>query len=70
MKLFCNHKWEVVLEKVTESKFEVAVRAIKSGRVTAANVTIPAQMSCAERKVIIIVACSKCGLIKKMMEKV
>ena len=64
--MFCKHDWSVLSETVTKSKFESAMEALSQrcdGRVS-----VPHQMSCAERKHIQIVTCSKCGELKRFVE--
>lgn len=65
----CKHEWIEVSKEVTESKFEVAMRASGSGR-AAKRVTIPWQMCDASRKVIIILSCKKCGKLNKFVEQI
>jgi hypothetical protein len=62
----CKHKWQILSEKTTKSKFEVAREALEG----VSRVKIPWQMCDASRKVIQIVTCEKCGKIKKFVTEV
>lgn len=64
---FCKHQWEIKVEKTTESKFEHAMSQIPKDR---SSSKIPHQMCCAERKNIIILACSKCGKLHTTITKI
>jgi hypothetical protein len=65
--MFCKHKWEILSETVTKSKFEVAINTLN---IPAGKAAIPHQMCCAERKVIQIITCVKCGKLKKFVENI
>jgi hypothetical protein len=66
--MFCKHDWELVSERTTKSKFECAVDSLR--KVSSGSVSIPHQMSCADRKHIQIVACIKCGKLKRYVEDI
>ena len=68
MNIFCKHKWEVLSETTTKSKFETALDVYKAS--TATKVSIPHQMCCANRKFIQVVACSKCGKLSRYVENI
>jgi len=63
--MFCKHKWEVLSETVTKSKFEIATQ-IENLK----TVTLPWQLCCAKRKHIQIVTCSGCGKLKRFVEDI
>ena len=63
MSIFCKHKWEILSETTTKSKFEVAIE-------TVGNESLPPQMSCTKRKFIQVVACSECGKFKRFVENI
>lgn len=67
--LFCNHKWTLVSETTTESKFESAVKALGSGKAIT-RINIPHQLCCADRKFIQITYCDKCGKLKRFVENI
>jgi hypothetical protein len=67
--MFCNHQWRVLSESVTASKFEHAVSVVK-GDGSLGKLSVPAQMSCAERKHIAVFACDKCGKLKRFVEEI
>jgi len=64
----CIHKWKILSETVTESKFEHASKQIPNREVR--QVTIPHQMCDASRKLIQIVTCEKCGKLKRFVESI
>jgi len=66
--MFCNHKWELISETITESKFEHAISILRPN--VEGKFTVPAQMSCAERKHIQIVTCAECGKLKRFVESI
>lgn len=66
MSLFCNHTWRVVRETTTKSKFEVATSALDG--FASGKIKIPHQMCSAERKHIQVLACDKCGKLKRFVE--
>jgi hypothetical protein len=67
--MFCKHQWEVLSETTTESQFEHAMKVAQS-RGAQGSIKIPGQMSCAERKHILVVTCKKCGKIKRFVETI
>jgi hypothetical protein len=67
--MFCNHQWRVLSELVTTSKFEHAVSVVK-GDGSLGKISVPSQMSCAERKHIAVFACDKCGKLKRFVEEI
>lgn len=68
--LGCKHKWEVLSETTTKSKFESAIEAVRGAGSNIGNVKIPHQMCDAERKHIVILACKECGNTKRFVEKI
>ena len=52
---------------VTKSKFECAINAV-NGNV--GNIKIPHQMCSADRKLVQIVSCEKCGKLNKFVENI
>ena len=67
--MFCKHQWEVLSETTIESQFEHAMKVAQS-RGAYGSIKIPGQMSCAERKHILVVTCKKCGKIKRFVETI
>lgn len=67
--MFCNHQWKVLSESVTQSKFEHAMSIVR-GDGTTGKITVPSQMSCAERKHIAVFVCDKCGKLKRFVEEI
>ena len=63
--MFCKHKWQIVSETVTKSKFEVAMEAVGEG-----SHRLPHQLSDASRKHIQTFTCSKCGELRRFVEKI
>lgn len=69
--MLCKHKWELISETTTKSKFENACEAIDVNTMkNYENIKIPHQLSCSERKHIQIVTCSKCGKLKRFVENI
>ena len=68
MKLFCKHKWEILTETTTKSKFEITAEV--SNLSSSSDFTVPWQLADASRKHIIVVTCPKCGKIKKFVENI
>jgi len=66
--MFCKHKWKILSEITTKSKFETAVGAIKNAGGSCEG--LPWQMSCAERKVITTVSCETCGKLKQFVNNI
>ena len=66
--MFCKHKWKVLSETTTVSQFEHAITVLKPS--TQGRLTIPGQMCDADRKHIQIVACDKCGKLKRFVERI
>jgi hypothetical protein len=65
--MFCKHKWTIMSETVTKSKFECAISTIN---IAEGKTTVPHQMCCADRKFIQIVSCEKCGKLKRFVENI
>ena len=68
MRLFCNHKWNIISDVTTESKFQHAVKSARENGV-AGKTNIPHQMCDAERKHIQILSCEKCGKLNRFVER-
>lgn len=66
--MFCRHDWEILSETTSKSKFEVATECL-SNRGTS-KVTIPHQMCDATRTLVQIVACNKCGKLRRFVTEV
>lgn len=60
MKLFCKHDWEIVVKETMPSMLDT--KNINNG----GNITVPAWV--AQRKIIIILKCKKCGKLNKTIE--
>jgi hypothetical protein len=69
IKLFCKHKWFIVSEITTESKFQIACNVMGVSDKTP-NFSIPHYMCDTDRKLIQIVSCEKCGTLKKFVEDI
>lgn len=63
---WCKHKWEVLSETVTKSKYESSMEAAKGA---ATNINLPWQLCVAERKHIQTFSCIHCGKFKRYIEK-
>lgn len=61
----CKHKWKVLVDKVTESTFENAVRVTLTENVR----TIPHQLCQDGRQHIVILSCTECGNLDKTVTK-
>lgn len=66
LKIFCKHDWKLISEITTKSAFELATENLA----TMAHVKLPWQLCNADRKVIQLVTCPKCGAIKKFTETI
>ena len=64
----CKHKWRVLSETTTESKFSHAMSV--SGMAGHGKVKVPHQMCCADRKFIQITVCDLCGKQVKFVEHI
>lgn len=61
-KIFCKHKWQLISETVTKSRIEVLMNS---------NITsIKGLIDPVNRKFIQIVACEKCGKLKRFVESI
>lgn len=67
--MFCNHQWKVLSELVTTSKFEHTMTIVRGAGDTG-KISVPAQMSRAERKHIAVFVCDKCGKLKRFVENI
>ena len=61
MSIFCKHKWKVLSETTTKSRYEHAVDMGLSGDVDRSFML--------DRKMISIIACEKCGKLKRFVER-
>jgi len=66
--MFCKHKWSILSETTTKSKFQSAIDAVSE--LSIANLKTPHQMCCAERKHIQTFTCDKCGKLKRFVENI
>ncbi len=65
--MFCKHKWKMLSEKTTESQFE---HSMNTAYKYSNAIKLPHQLCDAERKVIQILSCEKCGKLKKFVETI
>jgi hypothetical protein len=61
----CKHKWTVLVNEITESTFENAIRVTSYDGVK----TIPHQLCHDNRKHIVILSCEECGNLDKTITK-
>ena len=66
--MFCRHKWILLSETVTKSKYEHAMSVSKGAGV--GTIKLPWQLCDAERKQIQVFACDKCGKMKRFVEEI
>jgi hypothetical protein len=66
--MFCKHKWVILSEVITKSKFEVASTFCANRQLS--TLTIPWQMADTPRKHIQILQCEKCGKLKRFVEEI
>lgn len=66
--MFCKHEWKVLSETTTVSKIEHSIVVLKPDMMGKFN--IPAQMCDADRKYIQVIACDKCGKLKRFVENI
>jgi len=64
--MFCKHKWEVLSSETTESNLELSTRCLKG----IDEVTLTPKRASPARKHIQIVACEKCGKLKRFVENI
>lgn len=64
--MFCKHKWRILSETTTESKIEVARKALGGMGCT----HMPHQLCDADRVHIQILTCEKCGKLVKFTERI
>ncbi len=67
MRMFCKHKWYLMSDMVTKSKFEHAMEVSPDN---VKSVKIPRQMCSASRKHIQVFTCEKCGKLKRFVEAI
>ncbi len=60
--IWCKHEWEILSEKITESQLEHYMKVVKLGNIKSMSGTM------AERKLIQILTCNKCGKLKRFVE--
>ena len=65
--MFCRHRWEVLSETVTKSRFESSMEAVKTN---ISELTLPHQLCKADRKHIQVFTCQKCGKLKRFVENI
>ena len=65
MRIFCKHEWKVLSESVTVSRIEHTVTLLGDR-----DFDIPGHLCNANRKHIQIVACDKCGKLKRFVENI
>ena len=63
--MFCRHKWRLVDKTVLPSLIEVAAKSGASKMQTSASMA----KDMLQRTVISILACEKCGKVKKFVER-
>lgn len=68
MKLFCKHEYKLLSETITKSKFEVTIETLKNAGSNSLN--LPWQLADVSRKHIQVFFCSKCGNLKRFVEKI
>jgi len=66
--MFCKHEWMLISETVTKSKYEVAIQELKAAGVK--TISLPWQLSDADRKHIQVFSCEKCGKFKRFVEDI
>ncbi len=66
--MFCKHEWSILSETTTKSKFEHVMQVASDSGTSSGS--IPYQMCNADRKLIQIVSCSKCGKLKRFVTEV
>jgi len=66
--MFCKHKWEILSETVTKSKYESSMEA--SAILSVSNIKLPHQLCDADRKHIQVFTCSKCGKLRRFVENI
>ena len=67
--MFCKHKWDLLSETTTKSKYQHTLELNSSVGIVG-KARIPWQLCDAERKVIQVFTCSKCGKLKRFVEKI
>lgn len=68
--MFCRHKWKLLSEVITRSKFEVSLEVIKVNGGELKSIRLPHQLSDASRFHIQTFTCDKCGKLKRFKEKI
>ena len=68
--MFCKHKWVMLSETTTESKFEISMKTIYAGEGLLEKTGLPHQLCDADRKHIQVFACEKCGKMKRFVERI
>lgn len=67
-KILCSHEWVKLSEIVTESSFELAMKALSNPRLE--KIYFPENAFNSDKKVIQVFSCHKCGKLKRFVEKV
>lgn len=65
--MFCKHNWKVLSEITTES---LAEKVYKMTGQTGTSNTIGGMLEVHSKKLIQIVTCTKCGKLKRFVEKI
>ena len=67
--MFCKHKWKLLEQTTTKSKFEHCLEKLRQTGVTE-SLKLPHQLACANRKFIEVYTCEKCGDLKRFVENI
>jgi hypothetical protein len=62
--MFCKHDWKILSEVTTKSRLEILAECTEKGQIDSFPSTY------CTRKLIQIVTCSKCGKLKRFVEKI
>jgi len=65
--MFCKHKWALLSETVTKSKYEHAMAKMGSN---CTSIKLPWQLCDADRKHIQVFVCEKCGKMNRFVEDI
>lgn len=67
-KILCSHEWVKLSEIVTESSLECTMKVFSTPRLE--EISLPGNAFNSDKKVIQVFTCSKCGKLKRFVEKV
>lgn len=69
MSFFCKHDWKVLSETTTTSLFEASIKVVRESA-GVSSLRLPHQLCEGNRKHIVILTCTKCGKVKRLVTEI